>query len=99
MKALLLLDFTGKVFSKKEKILYWLLSAFFVSLFLPEMPVVNNVLILAIVLDCCFFNSWSEKAQFLRKRKEILFMCLFYLLHIISAALSVNRDEAVVMLI
>ena len=51
MKALLLLDFTGKVFSKKEKILYWLLSAFFVSLFLPEMPVVNNTLIIAIVLD------------------------------------------------
>jgi O-antigen ligase len=99
MKALLLLDFTGKVFSKKEKILYWLLSAFFVSLFLPEMPVVNNTLIIAIVLDCCFFNSWQEKARLLRRRKEILFMILFYLLHVISALLSVNKDEAMVMLV
>jgi len=99
MKALLLLDFTGKVFSKKEKILYWLLSAFFVSLFLPEMPVVNNTLIIAIVLDCCFFNSWAEKARLLRRRKEILFMILFYLLHVISALLSVNKDEAMVLLV
>jgi len=99
MKALLLLDFTGKVFSRKEKILYWLLSAFFVSLFLPEMPVVNNTLIIAIVLDCCFFNSLAEKMRLLRRRKEILFMILFYLLQVISALLSVNRDEAMVMLV
>ncbi|HVU55834.1 MAG TPA: O-antigen ligase family protein [Puia sp.] len=99
MKALLLLDFTGKVFSRKEKILYWLLSAFFVSLFLPEMPVVNNTLIIAIALDCCFFNSWSEKARLLRRRKEMLFMILFYLLQVVSALLSANKDEAMVMLV
>jgi O-antigen ligase len=99
MKALLLLDFTGKVFLKKEKILYWLLSAFFVSLFLPEMPVINNTLIIAIVLDCCFFNSWAEKAALLRKRKEIILMVLFYGLQVVSAGISVNRDEAMVMLV
>src|SRR5882762_430920 len=99
MKALLLLDFTGKVFLKKEKILYWLLSAFFISLFLPEMPVVNNVFITAVVLHSCFYNTFREKGQLLLKRKEILVMILFYLLHVVSAFLSVNREEAMVMLV
>jgi O-antigen ligase len=99
MKALLLLDFTGKVFLFKEKILYWLLSAFFVSLFLPEMPVVNNTFIIAVVVHSCFFNTFAEKGQLLRKRKAVLFMIFFYLLHIVSAILSANRDEAMVMLV
>ena len=85
MKALLLLDFTGKVFLKKEKILYWLLSAFFISLFLPEMPVVNNVFIIAVVLHSCFYNTFTEKGRLLLKRKEVLLMILFYLLHVVSA--------------
>lgn len=99
MKALFLLDFTGKVFTQKEKILYWLLSAFFVSLFLPEMPVINNTFIIAVVLHSCFFNTMAEKGQLLKARKEILLMILFYLLHIISAFLSVNREEGMVMLV
>jgi len=99
MKALLLLDFTGKVFTQKEKILYWLLSAFFVSLFLPEMPVINNAFIIAVVLHSCFFNTMGEKGRLLKARKEILLMIVFYLLHLISAFLSVNRDEAMVMLV
>jgi O-antigen ligase len=99
MKALLLLDFTGKVFSQKEKVLYWLLSAFFVSLFLPEMPVINNTFIIAVVLHSCFYNSFGEKARLLRARKDIAFMILFYLLHIVSAFLSANRQEAMVMLV
>ncbi|HVW63079.1 MAG TPA: O-antigen ligase family protein [Puia sp.] len=99
MKALLLLDFTGKVFSQKEKILYWLLSAFFVSLFLPEMPVINNTFIIAVVLHSCFYNTMEEKGRLLRARKEVMFMIIFYLLHIVSAFLSVNRQEAMVMLV
>jgi len=99
MKALLLLDFTGKVFSQKEKVLYWLLSAFFVSLFLPEMPVINNTFIIAVVLYSCFYNTLAEKARLLLARKEIICMILFYLLHIVSAFLSVNREEAMTMLV
>jgi len=99
MKALLLLDFTGKVFLQKEKILYWLLSAFFVSLFLPEMPVINNTFIIAVVLHSFFYNTLAEKGQLLRKRAEIICMLLFYGLHIVSAFLSVNRDEAMIMLV
>lgn len=99
MKSLLLLDLTGRVFLKKEKILYWLVSAFFISLFLPDMPVVNNILIGATVLHSCFYNSFAEKGHLLRARKEVWMMILFYLLQIISAAVSANRQEAIAMLV
>jgi len=99
MKSLLLLDLTGRVFEKREKILYWLISAFFVSLFLPDMPVINNILIGATVLHCLFYNSFAEKGRLLQERKEIWMMILFYILHIVSAALSVNKHEALIMLV
>ena len=79
--------------------MYWLLSAFFVSLFLPEMPVINNAFIIAVVLHSGFYNTFAEKARLLRARKDIAFMIIFYLLHIISAFLSVNKEEAMVMLV
>ncbi len=63
MKSLLLLDLMGRVFLKKEKVLYWLVSAFFVSLFLPDMPVINNILIGATVMQSLFFNSSAEKVR------------------------------------
>lgn len=98
MKSLLLLDLTGRVFEKKEKILYWLISAFFLSLFLPDMPVISNILIGATVLHSCFYNSLAEKKQLLRERKEIMLMIVFYLLHLVSALFSENKQEALVML-
>jgi O-antigen ligase len=98
MKSLLLLDLTGRVFLQKEKILYWLVSAFFISLFLPDMPVINNILIGATVLHSFFYNSFAEKGQLLKARKQIWMMILFFLLQVVSAAVSVNRQEALVML-
>ncbi|MHA4808707.1 O-antigen ligase family protein [Flavitalea flava] len=98
MKSLLLLDLTGRVFEKKEKILYWLISVFFLSLFLPDMPVINNILIGATVMHSCFYNSLVEKRQLLRQRKEIMLMIVFYLLHLLSALFSQNRQEALSML-
>jgi len=97
MKPLLLLDLTGRVFLMKEKVFYWLVSAFFISLFLPDMPVINNILIGATVMQSFFFNSPSEKVQLLKERKEIWMMILFYMLLIISGFMSADRKEALVM--
>src|SRR6186713_157068 len=99
MKSLLLLDLTGRVFLKKEKVLYWLISAFFISLFLPDMPVINNILIGATVLHGCFYNSFAEKARLLKERKEIWIMILFYAWQLLSAAQSKNGHEAGTMLV
>lgn len=99
MRSILLLDPAGKAFATKEKILYFGIAAFFISLLLPDMPVVNNIVIGGIVLNCFLYNSLAEKKDLLWKRKEILLMILFYGLHLVSAFFSVNRQEALEMLV
>lgn len=99
MRSLLLLDPIGKAFAIKEKILYFGVGAFFISLLLPDMPVINNIITGAIVLNCFLYNPFAEKKQLLWKRKEIFFMLLFYGLHIVSAFVSANRQEAMEMLV
>jgi hypothetical protein len=85
MRSLVLADPRGMTFSRNEKILYFLITAFFISLFLPGMPVINNIFTGAILLHSFFYNTFAAKKQLLRQRKAILFMLLFFLLHIISA--------------
>jgi O-antigen ligase len=98
MRSILLLDLEGKDFSRKEKILYFLLAAFFLTLYLPRMPVVNNFFIGLIFFHCLFYNTWAEKKQLLGKRKELYFIFAFFGLHLISAIFSANRQEAITML-
>jgi O-antigen ligase len=98
MRSILLLDPEAKIFSFKEKALYFLFAAFFISLALPDMPVVQNIVIGGIVLLSLFYNSFAEKGRLLGERKEILLMILFYVLHLISTFFSTNRQEAVTML-
>lgn len=98
MKSLLLLDLTGRVFLQKEKVFYWLVSAFFLTFFLPDMPVINNILIGATVVHSCYYNRVREKFALLRRRPAIWFMLLFYIWQIVSALQSQNRDEGLTML-
>ena len=99
MRSILLLDPTGKAFAIKEKILYFGVGAFFISLLLPDMPVINNIVTGAIVLNCFLYNSFAEKKQLLWRRKEILLMVLFYGLHIVSAFLSADRRQGMELLV
>jgi O-antigen ligase len=98
MKSLVLADSRGKAFTRKEKSLYFLTAGFFISLFLPDMPVINNIFIGALLVYSFFYNTLSEKKQLLGQRAAIQFMLLFYLLHILSALFSVNKPEALNML-
>lgn len=98
MRSILLLDLEGKDFSRNEKILYFLLAGFFITLYLPRMPVVNNFFIGLIFVHCLFYNGWAEKKQLLKERKELIFIFIFFGLHVLSALFSVNRQEAVTML-
>jgi O-antigen ligase len=72
----------------------WLFTVFFLSLFLPGMPVVTNLLIAALFVYCCRFNSPAAKARLLQSRPAIVAMLLFFLLQVISAVLSANKPEA-----
>ncbi|HTI07070.1 MAG TPA: O-antigen ligase family protein [Puia sp.] len=99
MRSILLLDPAGRAFALKEKILYFGIGAFFISFLLPDMPVINNIVTGGILLNCFLYNSPAEKKQLLWKRKDIALMILFYGLHIISAFLSADRQEALEMLV
>jgi len=98
MRSILLLDPAAKIFSLRERLLYFGIAAFFICLFLPDMPVINNVVIGGIVLTSLFYNPFREKVRLLKERKEILLMILFYIVHLISAFFSKNQHEALVML-
>jgi O-antigen ligase len=98
MRSLLLLDPAARIFSLRERLLYFGIAAFFISLFLPDMPVINNIIIGGLFLISLIYNPFAEKVQLLRQRKEIALMILFFLWHIVSGIVSVNHKEAMVML-
>ncbi|HEY8972018.1 MAG TPA: O-antigen ligase family protein [Puia sp.] len=87
-------NFSTNDFSTKEKTLYWLTAGFFITLLLPGAPVINNIFVAGVFVYAWFYNKPTEKWRILGQRKEIVFMLLFYLLHIVSALLSNNREEA-----
>jgi len=98
MRSLLLLDPAARIFSLRERLLYFGIAAFFISLFLPDMPVINNIIIGGLFLVSLIYNPFAEKVQLLRQRKEIVLMILFFLWHIVSGIVSLNHKEALVML-
>ena len=49
MRSLVLADAPAMAFTRKERILYFLIAAFFVSLFFADMPVLNNICVGAIL--------------------------------------------------
>lgn len=95
----LLFQYAGRSgLSLKELVLYLLTALFFITLYLPGMPVINNAAIGLLCLFCFFYNSLSQKAQLLRARPAITLMLLFGLLHTISVFLSHNRQEGITLL-
>jgi O-antigen ligase len=93
MRSLFLMDDQAGLLTIKDKILYVLLGVFFVTFFPAHMVVVNNVVVGLIGGFSFVYNSFHEKYDLLRRRKEIIGMVLFYLLHIVSAFLSKNQAE------
>jgi len=98
MRSLFLLDLEGRDFTRNEKILYFLLMGFFITLYLPRMPVINNIFIGLIFVHSFFYNDRAEKKKLLKERRALVFMLVFFGLHILSAIFSSNRQEAVNML-
>ncbi len=80
--------------SKKELLLFLLLMGFIITLYLPAMPVINNIFIGLIVLTSFILNSLQEKWNLLKQRKAVQWMLLFFLMHAVSFFLSDNTQEA-----
>jgi O-antigen ligase len=94
MRSLFLLDDQAGLLTVKDKILYALVGIFLISFFPDHMIVVNNVALILLSTYCFFiYNSFREKFNLLRRRKEIVAMVLFYLLHIVSSLLSNDVPE------
>lgn len=93
MRSLFLLDDQAGLLTVKDKILYVLVVIFFISFYPDHMDVVNNLAVGLLGLYSFFYNSFREKYDLLRRRKEIMGMVLFYLLHIVSALVSKNQGE------
>lgn len=95
MRYLLLQDTAGRALLKKEKLFYILIAVFFITFYFPDWPVVNNIAIGLLSLCCFFYNSLAEKWRLLRQRPAVTVMLLFCILHIISALVSENRQQAI----
>src|SRR4051812_4430011 len=93
MRFLFLMDSKAGLLTIKDKILYTLIVIFFITFYLPYWPAINNSVIGGIALFSFFYNSFREKFDLLAKRKELILMIAFYLLHIISSFLSQNQHE------
>lgn len=99
MRSLFLQDVVGDQFSIKDKVFYALVAGFLVTLYFPTMPVINNIFTGLLVVHSCWYNSFREKWQLLRSRIAVQCMLLFFLLHLISALFSANKQEAIAMLL
>jgi O-antigen ligase len=78
----------------QDKILYWLIIVFFISLFIPSVPVASNILLGCLLLFSFFYTKLQLKWQLLKERPFILLMIAYYLLHVISLLWSTDKQEA-----
>lgn len=93
MRSLFLMDDQAGLLTIKDKILYVLVVIFLISFYPDHMEVVNNLAVGLIGFFSFFYNTFREKYDLLRRRKEIAGMVLFYLLHIVSALVSKDIAE------
>jgi O-antigen ligase len=94
MRSLFLLDDQAGLLTVKDKILYVLVGIFLITFYPSHIPAINNVALIVLSLYCFFiYNSFREKYNLLRQRREVAAMALFYLLHIVSSLCSKNVAE------
>jgi O-antigen ligase len=75
----------------KERVLYFLLFCFFLSLYAPYIDWLYNAVMWLLFVYCFTLNRLDEKKTILLQRPDILLMVLFFLLNCISAFFSANQ--------
>lgn len=94
MKTLFLSDTEGKLLKWQEKVFYWIVLIFFISLFIPRAPVVSNIILGAFVTLSFFYNTFKAKVQLLQQRPFVILIIAYYLLHVASITWSIDKQEA-----
>jgi O-antigen ligase len=95
MKALFLRDPEALLLNKKEKTLYFLVLIFFITMFIPGITWLYNAFMYVIFFHSLFFNSFAEKWELMKQRKELMIIILFYALNCLSALLSENMKTGI----
>lgn len=94
MRSLFLMDDQAGSLTVKDKILYVLVIIFFITFYAPYMPAINVVAVVLLAAYPFFlYNSFREKYYLLVRRKEVVAMAAFYILHIVSSFFSKNEAE------
>jgi O-antigen ligase len=94
MRSLFLMDNKAGLLTIKDKILYVLVMIFLITFYPSHIPSVNVTALVLLSVYCFFvYQPFRQKFQLLRQRREVVAMTLFYLLHIVSSYLSVDRAE------
>jgi O-antigen ligase len=94
MRSLFLKDDQAGLLTVKDKILYVLVVIFLITFYAPKISAINVVAVVLLALYSFFlFSSFREKKYLLLRRKEVVAMALFYVLHIVSSIFSNNRAE------
>ena len=94
MRSLFLKDDQAGLLTIKDKILYVLVVLFLITFYAPHIPTVNVIAVVLLSAYCFFlYNSFREKYSLLLRRKEVVAMVLFYLLHIVSSIFSKDQAE------
>lgn len=99
MRSIFLTDPAGLQLSTREKRLYILFAGFMLSMFLPGMPVVNNICFGLLFVYSFLFNSFGEKIWLLKQRLAVIGMILFFLIQAISILYSDNKNEGTAVLV
>ena len=79
--------------TRQERIIFTLITIFFITLFPSWLRIVNIIVIGAIFISCFVFFPLREKLDLLRQRKSVQSMLLFFLLILLSFALSANVSK------
>lgn len=83
-----------KIFLHREKVWFSFIVVFFITLYIPHIAAINSICIGCLFLFSFCMNPLKEKWQLLKSKLPVQLMLLFFLEHVISAFLSLNKQEA-----
>ncbi len=93
MKSILLIPDPAN-YNFKEKLFYYLLAGFIITLFVPYPPVLNNIFLGAVFFSGLFVSGKNEKAALLKEQQAYWWMAGFFLWMLLSLLWSVNKKDA-----
>lgn len=93
------LSIKNEISSKLNRVLYFIILSYIVSLFIKDAPVVTNILMVAIFLFSLISISKENFFNSLKKNKAIIGIALFFFIQVLSMLYSEDKKEGVALLV